>query len=154
MSRIGKSEWSLVYGVAGILDIIQWLADITGVGAGINEIADPIIGTIFAVYFQMRGVSMIRHISRLFSLMGTTVLEEVTASVAPAWIIDVWYIHSTIRKEEAVFRQQREQESLQSNIAQPLNQGGVRIPQYNMAEEDVPRSLNIDGIRAPGGGLN
>lgn len=100
-SRIGKGEWLLVYIAAGFLDIAQILIDLTGIGIGFNAVADPFIGLIFAGYFQWRGVSMLYHPTRLLSLLGVTALEEVTGSMAPAWILDVWYIHRTVRIEQA-----------------------------------------------------
>ncbi|MDE2040893.1 MAG: hypothetical protein KGI59_00700, partial [Patescibacteria group bacterium] len=98
MSKISTGEWVAVYCIAGIIDIVQWFL-IPLVGA--DTIADPFIGILFALYFQLRGVSMTRRISRLVSLVGTTALEEFSFSIAPAWIVDVWYIHRSVRQEDA-----------------------------------------------------
>lgn len=153
-SRIGKSGWLSLYVIAGVIDIVQFLIDFTGVGEVVNEIADPIIGVIAAGYFQWRGVSMISHIGRLLSLLGVTALEELTAGAAPGWIVDVWYIHRDVKKEQAEEQAMKEQqEFLQSNTQQPYNDGGVRSPRTQRNEE-APQPAYVDGIRAPGGGLS
>ena len=126
MSRIGKGEWILLYIVAGIIDISQWILDATIYGAAVNEVINPIIGAALAVYFQLRGVSMIKHISRFLSLVGGTALEELSASIAPAWIIDVWYIHKTVRQEETqVQAAKAEAEFTEAAAIQPLYANGV-----------------------------
>jgi len=158
-SKIGKGEWVALYVATGAIDVVQWLADFTGIGIVVSAEADPFIGVALAGYLQWRGVSMFSHISRLLSIVGGTIAEEMTGSVAPAWIIDVLYIHRDVRKEEAAMRTEREQEEfLQSNIQRPLyqedEQGNVsRAPNRIQASDNV-QAMNFDGIRAPGGGLN
>jgi len=80
----------LLYAVTGVIDLAQFLIGFFGawlslfaVGLfiiAVNEAADPFIGGALVVYFQLRGVSLIRHPSRLFSLIGVAGLEEVTAA--------------------------------------------------------------------------
>ncbi|TAK93608.1 hypothetical protein EPO05_07025 [Patescibacteria group bacterium] len=96
---------------------------------------------------------MIKNWTRLASLVGATVLEEVSISIAPAWIIDVWYIHRTVKQEDAKLAARREQEAmLENNIRQPLYEDGVRAPRKRST---VQEKITIaDGIRAPGGGLS
>jgi hypothetical protein len=149
-SKIKKFEWIIVYFIAGITDITQWILDAVAVGAVINPIADPIIGAIFAIYFQLRGVSMTQNINRLLSLIGCTALEELSVSVAPAWIFDVWYIHSTVRSEKAQYMA-NEQASmmLEDSNNMPLNENGVRAPRNQEEKDDRP--LIRDGIRRPSG---
>jgi len=161
-SKIGKGGWILLYAVTGVIDLAQFLIGFFGawlslfaVGLfiiAVNEAADPFIGGALVVYFQLRGVSLIRHPSRLFSLIGVAGLEEVTGGIAPAWIVDIWYIHSTVKKEEAELAAQQKQEAmLQSSANQPLYQDGARMPRAQTTEPTGP--AYVDGIRAPGGGL-
>ena len=84
-------EWKILYAVTGTIDLIQMFSDFlfTEFFAApeiINEIIDPIIGTCLGVYFQLRGVSMVKRISRLLSLVAGDFAEQLSVSVAPAWI--------------------------------------------------------------------
>ncbi len=134
MSRIGKAEWILLYIAAGAVDAIQWLIDLTGIGIGFNEVADPFIGAFLGIYFQMRGVSMITRMSRLASLLGATALEEFSVSIAPAWIADVWYIHKSVRQEDAeLAAEEQAQAQFKNHRIRPLNEDGVRAPQLEEA---------------------
>jgi hypothetical protein len=149
-SRIGKWEWGALYAVAGTIDVVQWAADfVLGVGEGVNEIADPIIGIALGGYFQLRGVSMIKRPERLLSLVGGYLAEALSVSIAPAWIIDVWLIHKSVRQEEAQLKamqeEGQEQEIMgQDNVQRPLYQNGIRRPSL---ENRQP--LNKSGIRSP-----
>ena len=146
----GSFEWKILYGVTGIIDVVQWIIDFTGVGEVVNEFADPIIGICLALYFQLRGISIIKDLRRLASLVGGYFAEALTASVAPAWAIDVWYIHRTVKEEWA-----REQASLSETEGgqedQPLNRTingqSVRRPAL------VQKPLNQGGKRLPNGGV-
>jgi hypothetical protein len=143
----GSFEWKILYGVSGITDVVQWAIDfIPGVGEVINEFADPVLGICLALYFQLRGISIIKDMRRLASLVGGYFAEAFTASVAPAWVIDVWYIHRTVKEEWAaeqasLIEEQEDQENQPLNrmvggqsmrqlpvIQKPLNQGGKRLP--------------------------
>ena len=161
-SRIGKTGWIMTYALAGGIDLLQWLLDLTGIGAGVNEVADPFIGIFFIAYFQLRGVSMLSRAGRLASLLGATALEEFSFSIAPAWIADVWYIHQSVRQEdsqEEAAAQNQARMTIQNS--RPLNVEGMRAPQAEggeYAEEDSASNIipfpqkrnqpyNIDGIR-------
>jgi hypothetical protein len=143
----GSFEWKILFGISGTLDVVQWAIDfIPAVGEVANEVIDPVVGICLGLYFQIRGVSMVKRISRLLSLVGGYFAEAFTASVAPAWIIDVWYIHKTVKEEWAAEQAslaeiEEDQENQPLNrmvggqvmrqppvIQQPLNQGGVRLP--------------------------
>jgi hypothetical protein len=151
-SKIGKKEWKGAFVVTGTIDVIQWVLDFFVVGLAINEVADPIIGVCLAAYFQFRGVSLISQPKRLASLLGSYLGEAFTDSIAPAWIIDVWYIYGTVKKEEAEHAAQLEQSAMmQGDVRQPLYRDGSRQPVEKDVEPAGP--LNVDGIRPPGGGL-
>jgi hypothetical protein len=151
-SKISKGEWFLIYAIAGIIDIIQFVISFTGVGIAVNEVADPIIGITLLGYFQIRGVSMIKHPSRLLSLLGVAGLEAITGGIAPAWVVDVWYINRTVKAEEAGADSNSEVSALlQNNIRKPLYENGIRNPQSSTPA--IPPKLNINGIRPPNGGL-
>ncbi len=153
MSKIGKGEWIFLYIFTAFLDVIQWLLDLTGIGIGINAAADPFIGLILAGYFQIRGVSLIKHPTRLLSLVGVTLIEEISGGIAPAWVIDVWYIHQTVKREDAESKAQSETDNMfQPNIRKPLYKNGVRQPDSERVES-TGQTLNDKGIRPPNGGL-
>lgn len=152
VSKIGKSEWVFLYIATGAIDITQLLIDLTGVGIAINEVIDPFIAVLLGGYLQLRGVSMTSRISRLASLFGVGVLEEITGGIAPAWVVDIWYIQRSVRQEEAELKaQEDEQNFLQQNMRKPLYADGQRLPPDSSQESVGPS--NQGGIRAPGGGL-
>jgi hypothetical protein len=142
----GSFEWKMVFILTGLTDLAQWGIDlIPAYGEAINEISDPCIGIIFGLYLQLRGVSMVKRISRLISLVASDLAEQLSFDVAPAWIIDAWYIHSTVKQEwaeqQALLEAEEDEEDQPLNrmvngqttrrppvIQKPLNQGGVRLP--------------------------
>ena len=152
----GSFEWKILYGVWGTIDLIQILLDaglteFVGAPEAINEIADPFLGMGLGLWFQLRGVSMIQKPSRLLSLIGGDLAEQFSASVAPAWIIDVWYIHKTV-KEEWAAEQAAIAESQEDQENQPLNRmvGGQVMRQPPV----IQKPLNHGGKRLPNGGVS
>ncbi len=151
-SKIGKFEWLALYVITGIIDLAQIAVSLTGIGIAFSVAAEPVIGIFLIGYFQMRGVSMIKHPSRLISLLGVAGFEVFTGGNAPAWIADVWIIHKTVRNEEAgVQAEESTNELLMNEIRKPLYKNGIRLPQTN--NNALPPVLNVDGIRPPNGGL-
>ena len=153
MSKIGKVEWICVYVIAGIIDIIQWVL----VPTGSDVVLNPIIGGVALGYFQLRGVHLINQPKRIVSLLGSTLLEEFTDSIAPAWIFDVWYIHRTVKQEEAAFKAAQEQEALLQHAAAQTfyYNDGRREPRYSVAGTGNTQTAssgpsNVDGIRRAG----
>ncbi len=163
-SKIGKTEWKVIYVVMGTLDFIQFvvieliLVWFFGVGIIVNEILDPIIGALFAIYLQLRGVNLVRRLNRLASIIGFGALAEITGGVAQLWILDVWYLHNDVKKEEREFEAaDAEQAFLTANRQQTLYYTGpdgqaMRAPTATM--NTVRNSkMNVGGYRAPGGGI-
>jgi hypothetical protein len=144
MGKMGKMGWAITAVVAIVIDIVQFLIGFFGawlsvfvIGAFLvaaNEVADPFIGGLAAAYFSMRGISMIKHWDRLLSLLCVAGVDELTGGMASFWIIDVWYIWKSVKREEAELQAAKEQtEFMQSNIRQPMNQMGpdgkaIRMP--------------------------
>ncbi len=150
-SKIKKSEWVILFVTAGTIDVLQWAIDfIPGFGEAANEILDPLLGVGLGVYFQFRGVNIITNVKRMLSLVGGTLAENLTASVAPAWFFDVWYIHSDVKNEEAETQAQKDQENmLQNNINQPLNDGGMRSPNQTLNGQRVMANVTNSNQRKP-----
>ena len=143
-------EWKILYAVTGTIDLVQWIIDFTGVGEVVNEFADPVVGIFLALYFQLRGISMVKRISRLLSLVGGYAAEALSASVAPAWIIDVWYIHKT-GKEEWAMQQASLAETEGDQENQPLNR--MVNGQVMRQPPIIQKPLNQEGVRLPNGGV-
>jgi hypothetical protein len=151
-SKVTKFEWLALYVITGIIDLAQIAVSLTGIGIAFSEAAEPVIGIFLIGYFQLRGVSMIKHPSRLISLLGVAGFEVFTGGIAPAWIVDVWIIHKTVRNEEAgIQTEETTNELLMNEIRKPLYKNGIRLPQTNNTA--LPPVLNVDGIRPPNGGL-
>ena len=130
MSKISKGEWILLYIISIIIDLIQFIIDFTGVGITVNMILDPIIGALLILYFKIRGVSLTKRISRLVSILGVTSLGIITGGIASFWIVDIWYIHRDVRKEEKI---QKDQEALNNNLQNrnPAIVDGRREPNHS-----------------------
>ena len=144
MSKIGKVEWLIIYIVAIIIDIIQIFFP------GLDLLADVAIGFTFFFYFKLRGVDLIKHPTRLISLLGFTALAEtLSVGIAPAWIVDIWYIHKNVRNDDKIFKaQQEETEQYAIATTLPLNQNGVRNPQPPIINSS-DKPMNRSGIRQP-----
>lgn len=154
MSKIGKAGWFSLYAVAGFIDFGQFLIGSTGFGAGINELIDPFIGLGFGLWFQIKGVSLFRYPSRIISLLGVTALEGLTFGVAPAWIVDIWYIHQTVKNEESARQKaEAEQNFKQSNTNRRYVENGVGRPRNEESDLEQPQeeSYYLDGVGRPRG---
>ena len=115
MSKIKNIEWVFLFVVMGALDAFQFLIDFTGIGAIINSFADPLIGVVLAGYFQLRGVSMIKHPTRLISLLCIVGLESITGGLAPAWIIDIWYIRHSVKRKKPNIKNNSQQNNFSNH---------------------------------------
>lgn len=153
-SRIGKVEWLALYVFAGTIDVVQFFGDLLLTEAAfipelISEVADPFIGTMLGGYLQFRGTDIIHKPKRILSLMGVTGLEELTGGMAPAWVIDIWYIHRDVRNEEAGIKTaQAEMLAMKSMQANPLYSEGRRRPVSEATAGDEA-ALNFAGVRLP-----
>ncbi|OHA24662.1 MAG: hypothetical protein A3B11_00575 [Candidatus Taylorbacteria bacterium RIFCSPLOWO2_01_FULL_44_26] len=146
--KIGKIKWLLLYSFTGVVDVLQFLADLTGIGILASEAAEPFIGGILIVMFELFGISVITKPKRLVSLLCLAGADALTGGIAPFWIVDVWYVQSDVKKEETEYEQQTQQEMfIQSSIGTPANIDGQRIPPIINSTNNQP--LNQNGIRMP-----
>ena len=146
-------KWILLYGITGLVDLTQIIVTFTGIGIVVSEALEIVMPFFLIGVFQfLFKISLISHPSRLLSIVGATGFDAITGGIAPFWIIDVWYIQRTVRKEEAEINAMKQAELLQNNIRRPLYIDGMRQPQ-NIESEVISRPINIDGVRPPNGGL-
>jgi hypothetical protein len=114
---------------------------------------------VFVFQFIIKA-SIITKPSRLGSIVGASAFGAFTGGIAPFWIVDVWYIHRSVKIEDAEYQTQNaEQELLSNNVRKTLYSDGVRQPQRQQMEAESQQSetrspRNVDGIRLPNGGLN
>jgi len=135
--------------MVGTIDAIQFFADLfltefAGIPEIVSEFADPFIGILLCIYFELRGVQIIKQPKRLFSLLGITGMEELTGGLAPAWTLDVWYIYRSVKNDEAIQKAQRETKAMGGAMVKALNQEGRRE-----AMAAARRPLNEGGVRQP-----
>jgi hypothetical protein len=160
-SKIGKKEWWFVYGVAGTIDAVEFLTDLFlteffAVPEAVWTIVDRVVGIIAVAYFELRGVRIITHPSRLLSMVGVQGLEFITGGAAPAWVVDVWYIKKSVMAEEAAIKAQKEQEEMLQNVTvQAAYQDGMRQPTKNVTSPSGPLHKEVNGksYRLPQGGI-
>ncbi len=153
-SKISKKEWVALYAITGIIDLIQILGDLLLTEAYaapeiISAAADPVIGTLIGGYFQFRGVDMIHQPKRILSLVGIGGLDELTGGIASFWVVDIWYIHRTVKMEEAQLKNQRAQEI--SVMRQQYNENGRRASEMERSKVNTVAEtpLNTGNSRRP-----
>lgn len=151
--KIGKMKWLILYAFTAIVDVLQFLADLTGIGIVASEAAEPFIGGILIAIFELFGISVITKPKRLLSLLCVAGADALTGGIAPFWIVDVWYVQSDVKREYAEDEERSARETfMQSDIRQPYNSEGERSPKI-IAETDY-QPLNKDGVRMPKGGIS
>ena len=138
-SKIGKKEWVALYVITGIIDIFQKLIDLFfteffAAPEAVNEVIDVMVGVVMLIYFPIRGVSLLKHPSRIASILCMEVAEDVTGGWVGFWIFDIWYIHKNVKQEEAEERAREEEEMMLMAMGQQaLNEDGVRAPETSTA---------------------
>lgn len=140
----------MVFAVTGTIDVVQWAIDFTGVGNAVNEVIDTPIGIIFAIYVQLRGVSLFKRLSRLASLVLGDLAEQFTDSVAPAWVIDAWYIHKTVKEEWAAQQAATAEEEAEEDENAPVNRMVNGVMMRKPVRIQPP---NKNGRRSPNGDI-
>jgi hypothetical protein len=152
-SKIGKGEWKMLYVGTGFLDLVQIILDFFAIGVAANPIIDFVFGFVLLGYFQIRGVNMLTKPSRVLSILGFEILDDITGGLAPAWIIDVWYIKRSVDQENANNQTAiTQQQFLNSHKKQPLYSNGSRQPTPTLRNANLGPRYS-DGMRAPGGNL-
>ncbi len=156
-------KWKFLYVFTGAVDLAQLIMTLTGVGVVISE---AIEGIMPFVLIPVLGKTLLTRPQRIFSLVGALGLDAVTGGAAPFWILDIWDIHRDVKKEDAEYNAQQEQEMmLQAADAQALNsEDGVRQPRVIMQGNSntstsssggsariINPPLNINGTRRPTG---
>lgn len=148
------SKWIFLYAIVGAVDVFQAIVTLTGFGLVASEAIEGVmpfalIGTLKIFY----DVSIITNPKRFLSILGATGFDTLTGGVAPFWIIDVWYIHYDVRKEDGRNEADNQQKKLvQNDIRKPLYVNGARQPLIEQPAK-TPQTVNIDGMRPPNGGL-
>jgi len=144
--------WLPLYIIAGAVDLFQVIIDLTGVGVAISEALDICMAffilayIIFVVGLKFRDAF---RWGRLMSILTSLGADAITAGAAPAWIIDVWYLHRSVRKDDVQLNLPDEFEMLKP-LANPLNENGRRNPMIQDTGFEKPkRPLNINGVRPP-----
>ena len=175
-SKIGKKEWIALYVITGLIDVFQILIDLFlteffAIPEAVNEVINIVVGAGMLIYFPLRGVSLLKHPSRIASILGMEVLTDITGGAASFWVLDIWYIHKNVKQEEAEEKAKKELAIRMAIDRQALNQNGVRLPETQTATSYAPtnesgtstgtnqskrhigtynydaRPLNIDGVR-------
>ncbi len=163
-----SNGWLWMYIFAGVMDFIQlFIIELVlgwfGIGVAINEVLDLIVGGILVIWIQfIKKVSLIQRPQRLISLVGTEAAAALTGGIAQLWVLDVWYIHSDAKKEDAESEQQEMLKNWTPEWEKPaiqMNADGVptHMPNIATSEEGGPinkRStppLNVGQVRMPSG---
>ncbi len=149
-------RWFVLFGISGLVDLIQIIIDFTGAGVIISEILEAIMPFVLIGLFLLFRIPVITKINRLLSIAATDLGDAVTGGAAPFWVLDVWYIYRDVKKEEAAIAEQEMEAELISQVRKPLNTDGRRLPQNqeeggaSVVRNQNLRPLNMNGVRQPG----
>ena len=98
---ISNIQWGLVIGALIVVDAIEFLITLFGVGLIVNSFIDIAVGFFFGLWLQMHGQSF-TSTRRLAAFVGTFILEFIPAVDAlPWWTIDGFYNRHLERRREA-----------------------------------------------------
>ena len=89
---------------------------------------------------------------RLMTIVTSAGVDAITAGAAPVWILDVWYLHRSVRKDDIDLNLPDELALLNpfNSLRNPLNEDGIRNPIMQGGGTGRPnRPLNINGVRLP-----
>lgn len=148
--------WIIMYIFTGAVDLFQIFVSATGIGIVASEFVEFAMPFILIFVFQfIIKASVITKPDRLGSIAGALGLGALTGGIAPFWIVDVWYIQRSVKKEDAEYnRQEQKQQLLTNNTRQTLYRDGVRQPQrLGQGEGNDSGPQYKEGIRTPNGGL-
>lgn len=137
--KISTKKWVVLFLLTGIIDVLQILIDLTGVGIPVSVAAEPFIGVGLVIICQLMGINIISNPKRLGSMLAAFGLGAVTGGIAPLWIIDIWYLYYSVKKEEVMVSS-----GLESGSA--LIKDGIRKPQ---SKSFGSKPLVVDGTRRP-----
>lgn len=133
-------KWPILYGISGIVDLAQIIIDFTGVGVIVSEILEVIMPFVIIGFLALFKIPLFTRINRLLSIAAVDFADAITGGAAPFWIVDVWYLHRDVKKEEAEKTAQKDTDEMPPQLNQdgrrepvgenggPVNQGGVRRP--------------------------
>ena len=138
----------------GALDLGQIALDFVPVyGEVVNDYLDPAIGVSLFIYFQWRGVSIISQPKRMASLLGSLALDLITFGEAPAWFLDVLYIHRTVKQEELIIQRGKENEVEDTQAENAYYSGGVGKARGTQGNAPAPMQLYKNGRGGPRGNI-
>lgn len=88
-SRVSNTEWGLLIGAAGMVDLFQLVLDVLGqIGVLANRFIDIAMGMALPFYLHMRGVKL--DSKKVASMAVSFLLEEVPeVDALPLWCADV-----------------------------------------------------------------
>ena len=142
-------SWIALYFVAGTIDIAQIILDLTGVGIAVSEALEVATPFILIGLMALFRIPIFSGWKRIASLAFADFADALTGGAAPFWILDVWYIHRDVRREDAGMAV-TEGQTISSRA--PLNVDGRREPLQQESAGLSPKPLNVDGVRAPTNG--
>lgn len=144
-------KWWALYFIAGTIDGIQLLIGWTGIGTLLSEGLELFMPIFLAGALLLMKISLFQYPLRLVSIFGITGLDAVTGGIAPFWVLDVWYLQHSVKKEDQL--NDSTYTEGQPQTSKPLIQDGMRRPTPPPLPESSrnqnTRPLVNDGIRAP-----
>ncbi len=144
-------KWWILYFITGTVDIIQLLIGWTGIGTIISEGLELFMPFLLIGSLLLMKISLLQYPVRLVSILGITGLDAATGGIAPFWVLDVWYLQHSVKKEDFENISVTNQTKVQSNY--PLVQDGTRRPAPPPLPESTrnasAKPLINNGVRAP-----
>ncbi|MDE1975527.1 MAG: hypothetical protein KGI49_03405 [Patescibacteria group bacterium] len=161
MSKMTGAWWIFLFVFSGVADFLQFFvvepfALLAGLGAGINEVLDPIVGSFIGGCLWFKKVPLLSRPKRIMALGGAEVAAAVSAGVAQLWILSVWYIFHDVRKDEASMKAMANEGDVTAiTLDAAFNQNGRREPYNPDIESGAERNrdlmpANFNGVRRAG----
>ena len=97
-SKISNTEWGLVIGALGLIDLIQWgLILLFGSGLFVNWLRDIFVALCYGLYMILRGLLNWKYlIGWIISAIGTTGSD----GILPLWILEGFYNFALYKGEQ------------------------------------------------------
>lgn len=130
-SHIGKSEWWMVIGALGFIDLIEFILGLFVIGEVANTFIDFAVGPSLAFYLFIRGEDL-SSTKRIVSLVGSFGLELLPfVNDLPLWTLDGLYLMSL----SSIQNKKTEREEKLENNNQKTNQENSAIQQRIQIED-------------------
>lgn len=101
-SKISNTEWGMVIGALGLIDIVQLVLTFVGIGLIANTFIDILVGMAWPTYLHLRGVNL-KSAKMFGSILLTFIFETLPVlNALPLWFLDGIAVFSLVKAEKLI----------------------------------------------------